>query len=375
MKGKYAKDLRISKKLIAFVTAGVVLVVAHGYNKFKQIEQDEIAQAEASYQELVEEEMDKVSQTIGTGNDENDLAPEETTESLDEKEQELPPVEAIADPTEESPYTHVEETSTTENYKDLTMEVKKAVQATTTVNIRSLPSTDGTILGTLSPNKKLDLIYQENEDWYKVKYNESEAYVSAKYSNIVEDKQIKDEVQSVVCVIKDSTMYDDKEQTLPIMSIPKYEAALIYKDLGDRYVASIEDNIGYIKKEDTKVLDGTFVIVDISDQTAYLYEDNKLVSSTPVVTGKNSTPTTKGLHEVWLMQRDRYLTGADFNVHVNTVAFFHNGEGLHDATWRGSFGGTQYKNNGSHGCVNMPSKAAETFYSNLEVGDEVLVKQ
>ena len=30
------------------------------------------------------------------------------------------------------------------------------------------------------------------------------------------------------------------------------------------------------------------------------------------------------------------------------------GVGFHDATWRNRFGGTIYKTNGSHGCINTP---------------------
>ena len=36
-----------------------------------------------------------------------------------------------------------------------------------------------------------------------------------------------------------------------------------------------------------------------------------------------------------------------------------------DATWRNSFGGTIYKTNGSHGCVNLPKNAAKTIYENI----------
>ena len=40
---------------------------------------------------------------------------------------------------------------------------------------------------------------------------------------------------------------------------------------------------------------------------------------------------------------------------------FNGGIGFHDASWRNTFGGTIYKKNGSHGCVNMPYAAAKTY--------------
>ena len=45
---------------------------------------------------------------------------------------------------------------------------------------------------------------------------------------------------------------------------------------------------------------------------------------------------------------------------------FNGGIGLHDASWRSSFGGSIYKTNGSHGCVNMPYSVAEAIYNNIE---------
>ena len=42
---------------------------------------------------------------------------------------------------------------------------------------------------------------------------------------------------------------------------------------------------------------------------------------------------------------------------------FNGGIGLHDASWRNSFGGDIYINNGSHGCINLPLEAAEKLYN------------
>lgn len=51
---------------------------------------------------------------------------------------------------------------------------------------------------------------------------------------------------------------------------------------------------------------------------------------------------------------------------------FNGGIGLHDANWRKTFGGTIYKNGGSHGCVNLPPAVAKTIYENISAGDPVL---
>ncbi|MBQ0059355.1 MAG: L,D-transpeptidase [Lachnospiraceae bacterium] len=52
---------------------------------------------------------------------------------------------------------------------------------------------------------------------------------------------------------------------------------------------------------------------------------------------------------------------------------FHEGYGLHDATWRSSFGGDIYQYGGSHGCVNLPEYIAAEVYDNIEVGTIVVI--
>ena len=45
---------------------------------------------------------------------------------------------------------------------------------------------------------------------------------------------------------------------------------------------------------------------------------------------------------------------------------FNGGIGMHDATWRGSFGGSIYQYSGSHGCINMPKAKAASLYEMIE---------
>ena len=94
------------------------------------------------------------------------------------------------------------------------------------------------------------------------------------------------------------------------------------------------------------------------------------------------TPPPTGTFEIRAKARNQTLIGADtdkdgepdYKSHVDYwMPFVGNMVGLHDAPWRSSFGGSIYKTNGSHGCVNLPpSKAAELF-SLVHVGDSVVV--
>ena len=61
-------------------------------------------------------------------------------------------------------------------------EVSKTMYAKSTVNVRSLPSTSGNRLGSLSKNQKVAVTGQCNETgWYKISYNNAEGFVSNKY--------------------------------------------------------------------------------------------------------------------------------------------------------------------------------------------------
>lgn len=118
----------------------------------------------------------------------------------------------------------------------------------------------------------------------------------------------------------------------------------------------------------------TYVEIDMGEQKLYMYKDDECIVNTPIVTGnvsKNYT-TPEGLYTLYYKERNRILRGpklADGSYsYESPVSYwmpFNGGIGLHDATWRGKFGGTIYKTNGSHGCINMPLNAAKTVYENV----------
>lgn len=57
------------------------------------------------------------------------------------------------------------------------------------------------------------------------------------------------------------------------------------------------------------------------------------------------------------------LKGEGYASPVDFWMPFHGDIGFHDASWRSSFGGSIYKTNGSHGCINMPYAKAEELYN------------
>ena len=119
----------------------------------------------------------------------------------------------------------------------------------------------------------------------------------------------------------------------------------------------------------------SYVEVNLTEQHVYVYKDGEMVFDTDCVSGKISANhgTHTGVYPIAYKQTDATLKGDNYESHVNYWMPFNMGEGLHDATWRSSFGGTIYKTGGSHGCVNLPLSAAEQIYNIVEAGWPVIV--
>lgn len=126
--------------------------------------------------------------------------------------------------------------------------------------------------------------------------------------------------------------------------------------------------------------DPTCVEVNITQQIVNVYIDNQLLLSTPCVTGRQTADrrTPPGRFGVYNKETERYLQGDNgdgtkYKSYVHYWMPFNGGIGLHDATWRGAFGGDIYVNSGSHGCVNLPLDAAAQIFGVLQVGWPVIV--
>lgn len=124
-----------------------------------------------------------------------------------------------------------------------------------------------------------------------------------------------------------------------------------------------------------KKIDDTYIEVSIDKQHLWYYKDGEIVLESNVVTGKQGTnDTDKGAWYVIEKTKGTYLTGASWKTWVDYWMPFNNsGEGLHDASWRNKFGSNIYINDGSHGCVNLPSEFAKELYENINVNIPVII--
>ncbi len=148
----------------------------------------------------------------------------------------------------------------------------------------------------------------------------------------------------------------------------KDEIKALLKAIEEKKTGIAKPNVtGYQKSTENGGLGDTFVEVDMSAQKLYYHYKGKVVLTSNVVTGLYSNPerrTPGGVYYVYFKQRDRVLTGSKNEYHtlVHYWMAFNMGIGLHDAYWRGSFGGNVFRTNGSHGCVNLPSSVAKALY-------------
>ncbi|MCH4191510.1 MAG: L,D-transpeptidase/peptidoglycan binding protein [Butyrivibrio sp.] len=119
----------------------------------------------------------------------------------------------------------------------------------------------------------------------------------------------------------------------------------------------------------------SYVEVDLDAQHVYVYKDGKQVVSTDCVSGKavvgHGTPD--GTYSITYKEKDATLVGENYSSPVKFWMPFNGNIGLHDASWRSSFGGTIYVNGGSHGCINLPSKKAGEIFAAVEKGEAVVV--
>ena len=113
--------------------------------------------------------------------------------------------------------------------------------------------------------------------------------------------------------------------------------------------------------------------MDLSAQTIYYYIDGELFIESPCVTGHMpGMKTPGGLYQLNGKSVNTTLVGPGYASFVYYWMPFNRGIGMHDATWRSSFGDDIYQYNGSHGCVNLPLEVAGEIYHNIEVGTPII---
>lgn len=118
----------------------------------------------------------------------------------------------------------------------------------------------------------------------------------------------------------------------------------------------------------------TYAELNLTAQHIFFYKNGTLLVESDFVSGDEAKgwSTPPGAFSLTYKQKNAVLKGKNYATPVTYWMPFNGNIGMHDGYWRSSFGGTIYKKNGSHGCVNLPPAVAKTIFENIEGGMPVL---
>lgn len=139
-------------------------------------------------------------------------------------------------------------------------------------------------------------------------------------------------------------------------------------------------------------LAGQVILVSLSQEWLYAYQDGRLVLASPVSSGQPNLRTPTGAFTIHQKIADTMFTspwpvGSPYYyapLHVNYgLLFLDGGFYIHDAPWRSTYGpGSENPHvvasgtteTGSHGCVEMPTATAAQLYAWAQLGTMVIIR-
>lgn len=396
------KKLNIRKKLLALLMSGNILLTGcsiSGEITSKDKQNSDSSYTQSSFDENTNisessyEDNSNINSSLNQNyhNEQTSIESKEESIEVDESSTDEESIELVEEMSESDSSTEEkidenssDEDSTKEELEDSNSEIytddNTYIRAKTNVNVRSEPNTDSNILSFLHEGnilKKIGYI----DDWYIVEYDGEKAYVSTYYTDEIDEDKINTDLnESNICYFPyGTTLYSDKNLTNKLSDIPSLESGQILYQEGNTYFVDTSGYNGYVHISSASIIPQPVIIVDKSEQTLRLYKDNSKVMEFPVVTGNESSdfyhPSDEGLFNIYSKKYDAELVGDTWDVVVNVFMGYNGGEGIHDAVWRSYFGGECYLGNGSHGCINCPYDEVMNLASEVEVGDNVLVKR
>ena len=118
----------------------------------------------------------------------------------------------------------------------------------------------------------------------------------------------------------------------------------------------------------------SYLEINITKQHIWYYKDGELIAQGDIVSGNvsNGNGTPIGIYEITYKQENSTLRGENYEAKVTYWMPFNGNIGLHDASWRYSYGGDIYINDGTHGCINAPKYLAKKIFAEIEVGTPVI---
>lgn len=249
----------------------------------------------------------------------------------------------------------------------------------TSLNLSNCPSIN-TVLVAYNKMSKIVITGSKNLTLLSAQSNPT-TYVRYDYSSANKTAIIKSTTGGTISVRYEKTANGQNKHQMKAVAKTGYEFKGWYS--GSKKIKSSSSITVYNNQSFTytakfaKKPKKTYILISIKSQKLWYYKNGKLKLTTKVVTGqKGKHDTPKGTYKIRGKARSVYLVGPDYRSYVNYWMLIDRRTqiGLHDATWRGSFGGTIYKRYGSHGCINLPYSKAKYIYKYAPVGTTVIIK-
>lgn len=118
-----------------------------------------------------------------------------------------------------------------------------------------------------------------------------------------------------------------------------------------------------------KTDDGKLIIVVLSEQKVYVYQEGILLKTFIVSTGVSQHPTVTGHFKIYVKYTSATMSGDGYYLtDVPWIMYFYQGYSFHGTYWHHNFGHPM-----SHGCVNMYTPDAEWLFNWAKVGTAVWI--
>ena len=114
---------------------------------------------------------------------------------------------------------------------------------------------------------------------------------------------------------------------------------------------------------------GKWIDVDLTREKLTAYEGSTVVYTSLVSTGISIHPTVVGTYNIYVKYNSQLMTGPGYYLpNVPYVMYFYEAYAIHGTYWHNNFGHPM-----SHGCVNLPTPAAQWMYSWASIGTPVKI--
>ena len=164
----------------------------------------------------------------------------------------------------------------------------------------------------------------------------------------------------------------DRSRITQDKTVPEYDPSLWYVAVPDAYHPEART-----APAGSPATEAKWIEVDLSQQHLWAWQYDQVIFSTAVSTGTYLHPTPTGTFHIYAKYIADDMTGGTpgspdyyYLPDVPYTMYFYEAYGLHGTYWHYNFGTPM-----SHGCVNLPTPAAEWIYGWAPVGTTVWIHQ